>query len=623
MYLCICFVKSAIINTMPRFQSRLFNWIEQSLPVRLGRNARKLIDRTLDQQLGQIRELPKLIAYQTARAALYPVYLLSKTTKIALKALQQVDVRADKQELSEGELSIDGNIKGVDGSLPLIKPQQELDMNNLDSLENPSQIPLLLRPLSRFINWIERTKLQIDRKIDQSVTAIAKASSSYIAKQEDRHKNDPNNLDTNQAKWIANQLFSQIWEQEVAKRIGSKNNQLDRINPNQDLTKVVEQVDLDTGFNSNFNSNLGNELNNSQDPQSSSSLYQKFTLGKNNRLEELRKLIKAAIAYFFGDQSIKRIDQALYQEVEQGLNSGLEQNPSIKANSPDLLSINQAESNINQEIQKINALKQINQLSTNSGLEKLRQLIAAAIDYFIGKRSLRGDLNIDANNILDKANNGQINNAVNHSQLDSLVSEELINSINQETENINEFYDRLQIEQRLERLRKLIEQAIAYFFDRQRSQPTLDEANDIATTEEAWLKMEDVFGDDQGPWPLPLEYESPAFTRSMNLSNPAAINSSGDLQNFETTTSQIYQERLDGSLYFNDEETSQSENSTSDRPLRAWLEAKATLWGYASNPVMDTIFWLDQVILKFENLLIAFWRKWVKFINSLTLRGKS
>lgn len=611
---------------MPRFQSRLFNWIEQSLPVRLGRNARRLIDRALDQQLGQIRELPKLIAYQTARAALYPVYLLSKTTKKALRSLQQTNNRADNQKLPEDEQIIDRkNINGIETPVLFQESQQEIDVRSLDSLESLSQTPLLLRPFSRLIDWIERTKLQIDRKIDQSVTAIAKASSSYIVKHGDPNKNDPNDLDTNQAKWLANQLFRQIWEQEVEKRIGNrndKNNQIDKINPIQDLTKGVDQVDLESGFISN----LSDELNNSLGQQSSNSLYQKFTLGKNNRLEELRKLIKAAIAYFFGDQSTKRIDQSLNQDSEENLDPSLNSNANknkkfiADINNSKSLSSNQGNApndpEIN-EIQEINALKEINQLSTNSSLEKLRQLIAAAIDYFIGKRSLIGDPNIDARNIIDKAldkvNNGQINNAVNHSQSDT---EDLVNTTNQETEGIaNESQDYLQIEQRLERLRKLIEQAIAYFFDKQRSRPTLDETNDITTTEEARLKVEDVFGDDQGPWPLPLEYESPAFNRSMNVSNPAAINSSGDLQNFETTTSKIYQERLDGSLYFTDEETYQSETPTSDRPLKAWLEAKATLWGYASNPVMDAIFWLDQFILKFENLLIALWKKWVRLIK--------
>lgn len=602
---CTCAVKSAIIITMPRFQSRLFNWIEQSLPVRLGRNARRLLDRALDQQLGQIRELPQLIAYQAARAALYPVYLLSKSAKKALRGLQQ----ADNRELHGNEQSINRDINGTEISTPLLDSQQDVDLRGLDNLENLSQIPLLLRPLSRLINWIEITKSKIDQGIDQRISAIAKRTSDHVVKVGDLNDNDPQDLDPNLAKWIANQLFSKIWEQEVEKRIGkSRNNEnnenkivINELNQsNPDLTKIDEV-------------NLIN------------SLYQKFTLGKNNRLEELRKIIEAAIAYFFGAQSTKAIDQS--QDSVSDLNSNQKldlnsnQSPTIKAAIPNLLPTDQpiSSSKLNEDIQEINSLQERNQLAVNSNLERIRQLIAAAIDYFIGKRSLTGDR-------ANMANDRAFDNAVDQAKLDSTSSlknvapKDLANTVNQDINHIsNESQDYLQIEQKLENLRNLIVQAIAYFFDKQRSRRTLDEANDLAPTDEAWLTMEDVFGDDQGPWPLPLEYESPAFTKSMNVSNPAAINSSGELQNCETTTSQIYQDRLDGSLYFTEEEVAQSKMPNSDRPLRAWLEAKATLWGYAANPVMDAIFWLDQVILKCENFIIAFWQKCVRLIKSILI----
>jgi hypothetical protein len=624
---------------MPKFQSRLFNWIEQSLPVRLGRNARKLIDRALDRQLEQITELPKLIAYQTARAALYPVYLLTKTTKKALRKLQ----KTDNWELIESEKNVNRNINSAEIAISLPEAGLEIDLRSEDTLENPSPTPFLLRPLSRLINWVEQTKLKIDQKIDQSMTAIARISRGNVVEYGDLSgdlSDDPNNLDINQAEQIANQLFSKIWEQEVEKRIGKTrddqiNQKIVKTNSIQDLTKVDED-------NSNNRSNyyLNNDLNNDLDQLSKDSLYQKFTLGKNNKLEELRKLIEAAIAYFFGESSNKVIDQNIDQDTDkflnydfppdQALNLKPNQSPAIKANNPKLLSNDQPinPSQSNQEIKENNSLNEINQLALNSNLEKLRQLIAAAIDYFIGKRSLTSSANnsenIGSGSFSNQPNNSRLNNAIANPQLESESTLEnipstndLTDSANQGTSNIaNEFQDSLQIDQQLERLRKLIEQAIAYFFDKQRSRPTLDETNDLTTTTETWLTMEDVFGDDHGPWPLPLEYESPAFAKSINLSNSAAINSSGELQNFETTTSQIYQDRLEGSLYFVEEEESRAENA-SDRPLRAWLEAKATLWGYAVNPVMDAIFWLDQVILKIENLLIALWKKWVKLIKSI------
>ncbi|MFN5816679.1 MAG: hypothetical protein ACK47D_11520, partial [Pseudanabaena sp.] len=99
-----------------------------------------------------------------------------------------------------------------------------------------------------------------------------------------------------------------------------------------------------------------------------------------------------------------------------------------------------------------------------------------------------------------------------------------------------------------------------------------------------------------------------------------AINSSGELQSFETTTTQISQDRLKGSLLFEEEllayqgSSSETEN---ERPLRAWIEAKATLLGYVYNPVMTVVFWLDAIILKIENFFIGLWKGLVSFPKQL------
>jgi hypothetical protein len=51
--------------------------------------------------------------------------------------------------------------------------------------------------------------------------------------------------------------------------------------------------------------------------------------------------------------------------------------------------------------------------------------------------------------------------------------------------------------------------------------------------------------------------------------------------------------------------TTKSEN---DRPLRAWIEANASIMGYAYNPVMTVILWVDAIVVKIEDLLIIFWK---------------
>jgi hypothetical protein len=114
-----------------------------------------------------------------------------------------------------------------------------------------------------------------------------------------------------------------------------------------------------------------------------------------------------------------------------------------------------------------------------------------------------------------------------------------------------------------------------------------------------------------------LEYESIAFSKSPDRT---AIHSSSELQNFETTTTQLSQDQLDGSLVFEEElqmYQSQSPEYERDRPLRAWIEAKATLWGYSNNPVMRLLIWIDEIVAKIENLIIKLWKGLIGFPKRL------
>ncbi|OYQ63795.1 hypothetical protein B9G53_15055, partial [Pseudanabaena sp. SR411] len=122
--------------------------------------------------------------------------------------------------------------------------------------------------------------------------------------------------------------------------------------------------------------------------------------------------------------------------------------------------------------------------------------------------------------------------------------------------------------------------------------------------------------DDNGPWPMPLEYESVAFSKSPDR---IAIHSSGELENFETTTTQISQDQLEGSLVFEEEllNYQQRSDTDSDRPLRAWIENKANIGGRSNNPVIRLLLWLDEIVLKIEDLLIKFWKGLMRFPKRL------
>lgn len=529
---------------MPRFQSRLFNWIDQSLPAKLGRSARRLLDRQL-KQIPPIQDLPRLFAYQVAKAALYPVYLIASTTKRIFPALgrskdeskEQLRSQEVTELLLESE-SVTENIK-----------------NSLQAEQNfpKPEIPWLLRPLAKFLNWIDRTKITLDRNIAAIV------------------KRQPDNLATSdhpelEPKLLANRIFAEIWQQQVEQRQAAEN----ALKESNDLAENV-------------------------------------ALGKNKSLEQLRRLIEAAIAYFFGSSS------NLPSNNQDSRLDGEQKSPELlDSESPNLEALPDSPNLTRRRIVVNGDLKANAPIIKSNNIERLRALIAAAIDYFIGKRSLHGDANSnsDIQGLETESLTGKSSDKLQTSFQGSPNREQTSSSVDSERS------DALKIDDQFERLLKIIEAAIAYFFGKQLSQPTLDETNDITPSEESWLTMEDIFGDDNGPWPLPLEYESQAFTKSPDI---AAINSSGELQNFETTTTKISQDRLEGSLRFEEELLAYqgSTENENERPLRAWLEANASLLGYVYNPVMIVVFWLDAIVLKIENLIIAIWKGVINFPKRL------
>ncbi len=550
---------------MPRFQSRLFNWIDQSLPAKLGRSARQFFNRKFEGL--SFQELPRLLAYQVAKAALYPVYLIASTAKRTFPALNRSQAESREKLRSRPDSG---------GLLPESDKLEERLENSIEQnldLPNP-EIPLLLRPLAKLLNWLDRTKIQLDRNI----AAIVKRQPDNLTSLESPEF---------ESKLLANRIFAEIWQQQVEQRQGDR---------------------------SSF--------------KESNRLAENVALGKNTSLEQLRRLIEAAIAYFFGKQSDSQ-DESLTSDADDSQIEGIEtlDNPAL-ADSPqarrrnissvksrDCLLSDRKKTSSKNILQKdipqsiidnktSETIEDDAPLAENTKLERLRELIAAAIDYFIGKRSL--DVDANSNEVLGNQSDFLSGEAADKIQIGS-----------ESSPNRDQNPNPLKADDQLARLRRLIEEAIAYFFDKQRSNSTLDETSDITPNEEAWLTMEDIFGNDNGPWPLPLEYESHAFTKSPDKD---AIHSSGELQNFETTTTQISQDRLDGSLIFEEAllmHQQENPESESDRPLRAWIEAKASIMGYAYNPVMTVILWVDAIVLKLEDLIIKFWKGLINFPKRL------
>ncbi|MDX2254799.1 MAG: hypothetical protein NW214_04720 [Pseudanabaenaceae cyanobacterium bins.39] len=628
---------------MPRFQSRLFNWIDHSLPAQWGRKTRRLLDRALAQQLPQdLKELPRLLAYQTAKAALYPVYLLSKATKQTFPALLRS--RQESTETSKSlsqpqpQLSLDAGTDlethGIT-DLPSDRDDPEVDYTN---------IPLVWRPLAKFLNWIDRTKSQLDRQIS---TLVKRPSQDlFNSSQQNPHWNQTDL----EARLIANQVFAEIWQQEIAAR------------RNANGLSNTGQSNLN-GEPSNLD-NLSNDLSNSSDPKGN--LAQKFPLGKNLKIEALRRLIAAAIAYFFGANPPPQAQPQITENSQTTPNlQGDTELPSLP-NAPKSRKVKSHQSlhrvrkgSIQQpDPSETSPFLDHDQSLVNDStdrLARLKALISAAIDYFIGKRSLTdgsesaslndplsaeiedineklqsaADTELEqlagkdfeqksikgiVNKIIEAAKQSVANSVAN---LERRSSENLSDQSQQNIENlqVDNLQIDLQIDDRLERLQRLIEKAVDYFFSKRRS-PALEETADIAPSSESWLTMEDVFGGDDGPWPLPLEYESLAFTRSTEyILQNRQLNSSGELQNSETTTTQIHQHWEEDALIFESSFDITTED-TSERPLRAWIEAQASVLGYAYNPVMRVVFWVDAIVLRLENLAIAIVNRCIKIMQT-------
>lgn len=532
---------------MPRFQSRLFNWIDQSLPAQLGRSVRRSIDQKLRQIAGlPIQELPRLLAYQVAKAALYPVYLIASTAKRTFPALNR------------GKNSVREELRSQPDPIGLL-PETELIAKDItDNQDSPQpEIPLFWRPLAKFLNWIDAAKT----KLDQNISAIVKRSADNLATVETEEV---------EPKLIANRFFAEIWKQEVEQRQAAQNVIKNAIKENNGLAESV-------------------------------------ALGENTRMARLRRLIEAAIAYFFGKQPAAQ-SQSLGEDQDN-----LEDPEIVGTDTSNVDSLPDSQKLRRRGVRSASVRSNM-PLSRRPSLDRLRELIAAAIDYFIGKRALDGDVD----NNVDRA--GEIDGTQPDLLIGKVIEKLQKRATSSPKRNQNDasvtpdYDDSLKFDNQLERLQKLIEAAIDYFLHR-RSQPSLEETTDIAPSEEAWLTMEEVFGNDNGPWPMPLEYESIAFSKSPDRH---VIHSSGELQHFETTTTQISQDRLDGSLVFDDDEfrlyqKKQEPDIDGERPLRAWIEARATILGYAYNPVMTVILWVDAVILKIEDWIIAIWKGLINF----------
>lgn len=195
-----------MIVTMSRFQSRLFNWIDRSLPAKLGRSLRRSLDQTFAPLAGaSVSDVSRLLAYQVAKAALYPVYAIASSAKRTFPALERRKVEPKEKLRSQPESA---------GLLPEANEiKQEEVSQDENKLNDKAEIPLLLRPLAKLLNWLDGIKSQIDRNI----ATIIKRPSDHLATKAQSLQIDADLIP------IANRIFAEIWQQQVEQRQDKRN----------------------------------------------------------------------------------------------------------------------------------------------------------------------------------------------------------------------------------------------------------------------------------------------------------------------------------------------------------------------------------------------------------------
>ncbi|WP_019502342.1 hypothetical protein [Pseudanabaena sp. PCC 6802] len=206
---------------MPRFQSWLFNSVDRSLPVELGRRARwacqRFIDRfKRDRPLLRPSEVWAQVTKQVAKVVLYPVYLIATAAK-----------RSDLQ----------------------LRPDS-------------TKPPLLLRPFQQLVVWAESTDLytarsasdRTDPEIDREIGIEGDRPQLGANPESSNPKLPPSQAE--QAKIAPRtNIFPQIWQPPA---------------------------------------NLGH-------PKA----FKLVSIAYEQQLERIRRLIKAAIDYFFGKKTTK------------------------------------------------------------------------------------------------------------------------------------------------------------------------------------------------------------------------------------------------------------------------------------------------------------------------------
>jgi hypothetical protein len=712
---------------MPRFQSRLFNWIDQSLPVSLGRKARRAL---MDVASGELwrhlswadwqawwqkiwftPQLPRLAGYQVVRALLMPArvvtaplkrkylqakYLQSKFLKsreylgIAPSESQPEPLLSGVEQALLPEGATDAISKAEPAPEPLseiqfydlwwAKPKSQLgNFANLDNgtnqLDFPQDLlsemtsladlhpdlslinteldarspepraplpPRWLRPLVRFTAWLENTNLKVEREI----TALTLQVNTALA-----------TIPTNAAptpeteRIAANRAFAVAFAESLQRSRHAANSEINSLNNNQqsESSQLSHIPNNDLSYHSSPND--GDSLIQA-DSQSQYNIDANSTAP--SQWQKIQCLLAAALDYFTG-KSARQL-QGKTDSSNNGTSNNL--NPDHAASQGNLLE---------------NSADVTSGILTGEDRTNRKNLVARKSARNLAAKLAAPEPTPELKGNTPPALNSTGELVPNLTQVPIITDEQFPNSaLNFSDDPANPLGNHpdntsldtppqtLAPQDPLARLSELLDAAAAYFFGKKIDEPAtnvngLNDSSkdyeslsgnnspilDDAPTEAPWLSLEDVFGADDGPWPLPGEYDSIALNEMNNLPLPQFANR---LAISETTTTQITADRLTSSLAFDENESwldaphspqnliqNVSQNPSpvksyrqrslnAERPLRAWIETQAQSLGYVYGPIMSVVHWLDSLTVRIENFFVSCGRK-IKQMLRWLLKG--
>jgi hypothetical protein len=558
---------------MPRFQSRLFNWIDRSAPVQLGRSVRTLIENLLHPRIGNPpisdslqdafrhgsppKALPfqfgRQIGKQIARAVLYPVYLLGTVLKRKYpqlnpqansQASRQLNPQENLQEQPQINFSPNAEAESPDDRAS----SSQSDLSENCQFNNPNfsvsaktrSSNFLLHPFQKLVLWLFPDTLAISKP-------TAELKSGTETKQP-------------------------ILLPQTTPQISSKLRVPFLLLPFQKLGfgNATAKSQSTSELESQINAQTPNSLPNKKVPFLLLRSFQKIVLwmAPPTDLQVVRKLVDRF-------ESPDFIEGEVIAEIKP---------PALPERKiPFLL---RPFVKLVLWVDRTNLFKDNSQNSSSDANRQdtaNKQLLEIWRERFQGiNPQIDGDANLASNQALGK-------------------------------------------NEKLERMRDLIKAAIAYFFGKKVNplKPDLSSENLPTSCEEAWLTMADLFGDEGDPWPLTGEFESLALTRASNISltlqddgllatTPKSTDGNlvptmdSSLPSSALTNSERVEIVLDDPNYLPDWSEYLAEPTP---PLRAWIETHATFLGYAYSPIMEVVYWLDRLIARLERSLIWLWEK--------------